>query len=185
MKKELLIILGNQLFPINKLKTIGCENIFMAEDIGLCTYIKHHKQKIAFFLTAMRDYRDELSANQYNVFYQEIDNKYKKLTYIEKLDKVIHEQDINEVKFYEIADKLFRNELLNYLEICMGRIIQESIDKNRLLVQGKNLLKKVLQYLTLAFEYLEISGNPKNTKKKAANLEAQSIRVMHLILEFL
>ena len=94
MKKELLIILGNQLFPINKLKTIGCENIFMAEDIGLCTYIKHHKQKIAFFLTAMRDYRDELSANQYNVFYQEIDNKYKKLTYIEKLDKVIHEQDI-------------------------------------------------------------------------------------------
>ena len=116
MKKELLIILGNQLFPINKLKTIGCDNIFMAEDIGLCTYIKHHKQKIAFFLTAMRDYRDELSANQYNVFYQEIDNKYKKLTYIEKLDKVIHEQDINEVKFYEIADKLFRNELLNYLE---------------------------------------------------------------------
>ena len=71
MKKELLIILGNQLFPINKLKTIGCKNIFMAEDIGLCTYIKHHKQKIAFFLTAMRDYRDELSANQYNVFYIE------------------------------------------------------------------------------------------------------------------
>ena len=67
----------------------------------------------------------------------------------------------------------------------MGRIIQESIDKNRLLVQGKNLLKKVLQYLILAFEYLEISGNPKNTKKKAANLEAQSTLVMHLILEFL
>ena len=80
MKKELLIILGNQLFPINKLKTIGCDNIFMAEDIGLCTYIKHHKQKIAFFLTAMRDYRDELSANQYNVFYQEIDeNTYTEL----------------------------------------------------------------------------------------------------------
>ena len=76
MKKELLIILGNQLFPINKLKTIGCGNIFMAEDIGLCTYIKHHKQKIAFFLTSMRDYRDELSANQYNVFYQENHNKY-------------------------------------------------------------------------------------------------------------
>ena len=64
MKKELLIILGNQLFPTNKLKTIGCNNIFMAEDIGLCTYVKHHKQKIAFFLTAMRDYRDELSANK-------------------------------------------------------------------------------------------------------------------------
>ena len=64
----------------------------------------------------MRDYRDELSANQYNVFYEEIDSKYKKLSYIEKLDKVINQQDINEVKFYEIADKLFRNELINYLE---------------------------------------------------------------------
>ena len=116
MKKELLIILGNQLFPINKLKSTGCNNIFMAEDIGLCTYVKHHKQKIAFFLTAMRDYRDELSANQYNVFYEEIDSKYQKLSYIEKLDKVINQQDINEVKFYEIADKLFRNELINYLE---------------------------------------------------------------------
>ncbi len=115
MKKELLIILGNQLFPINKLKSTGCNNIFMAEDIGLCTYVKHHKQKIAFFLTAMRDYRDELSANQYNVYYEEIDSKYQKLSYIEKLDKVINQQDINEVKFYEIADKLFRNELINYL----------------------------------------------------------------------
>jgi len=116
MKKKLLIILGNQLFPINKLKTTGCNNIFMAEDIGLCTYVKHHKQKISFFLTAMRDYRDELSANQYNVYYEEIDSKYQKLSYIEKLDKVINQQDINEVKFYEIADKLFRNELINYLE---------------------------------------------------------------------
>ena len=116
MKKELLIILGNQLFPINKLKTTNCNNIFMAEDIGLCTYVKHHKQKITFFLTAMRDYRDELIKKHYNVFYQEIDNKYKELTYLEKLDKTIQEQDINEVKFYEIADKLFRNELLKYLE---------------------------------------------------------------------
>ena len=116
MKKELLIILGNQLFPINKLKSTGCNNIFMAEDFGLCTYVKHHKQKIAFFLTAMRDYRDELSANQYNVYYEEIDSKYQKLSYIEKLGKVINQQDINEVKFYEIADKLFRNELINYLE---------------------------------------------------------------------
>ena len=59
-----------------------------------------------------------------NVFYQEIDNKYKKLTYIEKLDKVIHEQDINEVKFYEIADKLFKRVSGTSTMPMFGSIVQ-------------------------------------------------------------
>ena len=34
--------------------------VFMAEDVGLCTYEKHHQQKIVLFLAAMRAYADEL-----------------------------------------------------------------------------------------------------------------------------
>ena len=88
----------------------------MAEDMELCTYVKHHKQKIAFFLTAMRNYRDELIRNEYNVLYQQLDDNLEKLTYLEKLDKVITDKQISEVKFFDIPDKLFRNNILSYLE---------------------------------------------------------------------
>ena len=42
------------------IKKIDTKYVFMREDMGLCTYEKHHKQKIVLFLSAMRSYRDEL-----------------------------------------------------------------------------------------------------------------------------
>ena len=33
-KNNLLVILGNQLFPIEKINKIGCKTIFMKEDLG-------------------------------------------------------------------------------------------------------------------------------------------------------
>ena len=116
MSNELLIILGNQLFPLDNIRKSGCNNVFMAEDMELCTYVKHHKQKIAFFLTAMRNYRDELISNEYTVLYQQLDDNLENLTYLEKLDKVITDKQISEVKFFDIPDKLFRNKILSYLE---------------------------------------------------------------------
>ena len=49
---NLLIILGNQLFPLEEIKKTGAKKIFMKEDLGLCTDFKHHKLKILFFLGA-------------------------------------------------------------------------------------------------------------------------------------
>ena len=46
---NLLIILGNQLFPLEEIKKTGAKKIFMKEDLGLCTDFKHHKLKILFF----------------------------------------------------------------------------------------------------------------------------------------
>ena len=40
------VVLGNQLFPIKYLKKLNIKHVFMKEDIKLCTYEKHHKQKI-------------------------------------------------------------------------------------------------------------------------------------------
>ena len=61
----LLIILGNQLFDKRYLSEAKTKNIFMAEDFGLCTEEKYHKQKIFFFLSAMRSFKDELSEIEY------------------------------------------------------------------------------------------------------------------------
>jgi hypothetical protein len=60
MKDNFFVILGNQLFDPKYLKDQGCNEVFMAEDYGLCTYVNHHKLKIYLFLTAMREYWDEL-----------------------------------------------------------------------------------------------------------------------------
>ena len=43
---EILLILGNQLFPIEHIKKTNVNKIFMAEDFGLTTEHKHHKLKI-------------------------------------------------------------------------------------------------------------------------------------------
>ena len=54
---EILLILGNQLFPIEYIKKTKVKKIFMAEDFGLATNHKHHKLKIFMFLASMRQYR--------------------------------------------------------------------------------------------------------------------------------
>ena len=42
---KLFFILGNQLFPLKNLDRFKKDHVFfMAEDSGLCTYEKHHKQ---------------------------------------------------------------------------------------------------------------------------------------------
>ena len=80
---KLHVILGNQLFPIEYLNQIKPEIVFMREDMGLCTYEKHHKHKIILFLSAMRSYRDELKKNNIKVYYEELNEN--TMTYKESL----------------------------------------------------------------------------------------------------
>ena len=120
--KDLLVLLGNQLFPIDEIKKLDTNQIFMAEDYNLCTYEKHHKLKILMFLCAMREKRDELIKNHFNVFYSEISDKDFLISYEEKLKKYIIKNKINHIKFFEIEDKFFENRMkvfskVNNLEI--------------------------------------------------------------------
>ena len=67
-KNNLLVILGNQLFPLEYISQLNINKVYMKEDIELCTYFKHHKMKLTLFLTAMRDYRDLLKKNDFLEF---------------------------------------------------------------------------------------------------------------------
>tara|TARA_B100000902_G_C26935000_1_gene728180 strand:+ start:284 stop:586 length:303 start_codon:yes stop_codon:yes gene_type:complete len=89
MKKNLLIILGNQLFNPIYLKNLNIDLVFMAEDFGLCTYQKHHKLKILMFFLAMRAYHRELKEKGFSVIYKEIKDKDFKEKYENKLISVI------------------------------------------------------------------------------------------------
>ena len=113
-KNNLLVILGNQLFPIEKINKIGCKTIFMKEDLGLTTDYLHHKLKILMFFIAMREYRDELIDNGYQVIYHSIDDHTFTSPFMEVLHKTLLKHKITTINFFEIIDKTFSQEFENY-----------------------------------------------------------------------
>ena len=95
---KLFFILGNQLFPLKYLDRFKKDHLFfMAEDKGLCTYEKHHKQKILLFLSSMRSYADILKKNKFQLNYIKIEDKEFNDHYFNKLKKTIPPSKIIEI----------------------------------------------------------------------------------------
>ncbi len=99
----LRLVLGDQLFPLEKLRARPAMNVFMAEDMGLCTTVRHHQQKIVLFLAAMRNYRQSLCADGHNVHYIELDPA-DASSYEDKLQKVVAASGAKCLEFFEIED---------------------------------------------------------------------------------
>ena len=96
--KTLRLVLGNQLFPISTHNFAENETVFMCEDLGLCSDVKHHKSKIALFFSAMRSFRDELEKNKIDVIYYDYSNDFE-IDYCEKLIKTISSNGIKKIVF--------------------------------------------------------------------------------------
>ncbi|MBM4252475.1 MAG: cryptochrome/photolyase family protein [Deltaproteobacteria bacterium] len=105
MTKSVLVLLGNQLFPKSALAAFRNQPVYMAEDLGLCTYFRFHKAKIALFLAAMRQRRDELREDVFTVYYQELgdDNQ----SYEARLIKLLKAESLKQVDLFEIEDRPF------------------------------------------------------------------------------
>ncbi len=113
--KKLFLILGNQLFNPSFMNDYKKDHIFfMAEDFGLCSYEKHHKNKILFFLSSMRSFRDELMDSGFSVVYKKIDDDDFRIDYTQKLQKEIFERGIKEISVFEIEDKVFEKKILDF-----------------------------------------------------------------------
>src|SRR6056300_1433978 len=109
---KLFFILGNQLFPTKYIDRFKKDHtFFMAEDKGLCTYEKHHKQKILLFLSSMRSYGDNLKNEKFKLDYFKIEDKDFSEDYLKKLKKVITEKKIKQVSSFEIEDKFFEKKI--------------------------------------------------------------------------
>ena len=109
----MLVILGNQLFPVRHLPPPGTATVFMAEDLGLCTYEKHHQQKIVLFLAAMRSYADELRNAGYDVHYVHLDSA-DASPYESKLRDALVAADAKEILHFEIEDKAMERRLTEF-----------------------------------------------------------------------
>ena len=106
--------LGNQLFSKEHIKDYKKHHFFMAEDYGLCTYEKHHKQKILLFLSAMRSYAEELSAAKYQVTYYDCNHPLFKKSYETKLLEFIKKNSIKEMVSFEVEDKFLEQRLHSF-----------------------------------------------------------------------
>ncbi|MDJ0749046.1 MAG: cryptochrome/photolyase family protein [Woeseiaceae bacterium] len=111
----MLVILGNQLFSPEYLPPPGDGAVFMAEDVGLCTYEKHHQQKIVLFLAAMRAYADELRAAGYDVHYVQL-NPEDERPYEDKLADAIGAVGSKALVHFEIEDKAMETRLTRFAE---------------------------------------------------------------------
>jgi len=113
-EKTLRLILGNQLFPLEIQNIEDRETVFMCEDFGLCTYEKHHKSKIALFFNAMRSFRDSLEVANIDCIYYDFNNKFED-SYIKKLSSEIKDNNFSCIRFFEIEDKPFENEVMQMI----------------------------------------------------------------------
>jgi deoxyribodipyrimidine photolyase-related protein len=108
-----LVILGNQLFAPEHLPAPGSMPVFMAEDMGLCTYEKHHQQKIVLFLAAMRAYADELREAGYDVHYVELDSADMR-PYEDKLAAALEHADTGQIVHFEIEDRAMEQRIIEF-----------------------------------------------------------------------
>ena len=116
---SIFIILGNQLFPKKHIKKYKDSTFFMCEDLGLCTFEKHHKLKLILYLSSMRSYADSLKKENFKIKYLDSNNNFE-VSYEKKLEDFIIKNKFKELISFEIEDKFFEkkiNKLTNKLKI--------------------------------------------------------------------
>lgn len=113
--KTATLVLGNQLFDPKLVKRLakGATHVFMREDQELCTYYKFHKQKIIFFLSAMRAHAKELEKAGFDVHYEKMNDD--GLTYDQALRRFLKKNKIERVTHFEIEDKFFEKRIAEAL----------------------------------------------------------------------
>ncbi len=109
-----LLITGSQLFPPNLLPD-DAGPIFMCEDVGLCTYVKHHQQKLVLFLAAMREYADELTGRDFDVTYRQLDPASGE-SYEDRLEAFVAANELQKLVCFELEDHFFAERISDFCE---------------------------------------------------------------------
>ncbi len=116
LNRTLVVVLGNQLFPFKSIESYRDSAFFMAEDVGLCTYVKHHQQKITLFLSAMRSYADALRSHGCDVTYHTLDEA-PDVSYEAKLERFIKSHGpFTVLVMHEVEDKFFEQRMEAFAE---------------------------------------------------------------------
>lgn len=110
---RLCLIFWDQLsLNLSSLKSLNKKNdvVLMCEVKELCAYVKHHKKKLVFLLSAMRHFTDELIKNGYQLIYVKLDdpnNTHTIVGEVKRIAKQIKSKEIittlpGEYHFYQV-----------------------------------------------------------------------------------
>lgn len=135
---QLLLILGDQLFPVNHYSFYAGTPVFMKEDADLCTHFKYHKHKIIFFLASMRRYASELKDEGFKVTYKKIEDG----TYLECLADCVQKKKITKILVPEIEDKFFEKTITDF---CIDHDLQLEIIESPKFLTSREIFKQYLK----------------------------------------
>lgn len=98
--KRLILILGDQLSPdISSLKEARRDRdvVLMVEVAEETTYVRHHKKKIAFILSAMRHFAAELTASGWQVDYIKLEDDGNTGSFTGEIGRALKRHDVDRI----------------------------------------------------------------------------------------
>ena len=161
MEKPCFLILGNQLFPrsfINDFKET--HRFVMIESYELCTYVKHHKQKLLLFIGAMRQYAKELEEAGFELEYHQLVFLNSSIEKPSKADiEEEKEQDFTDllarsiygskkIKCFEIEDKFFEKKIQSF---CRENKIELEIEESPMFLNSRKYFEDYLSSVKRPF----------------------------------
>lgn len=107
--REWVLVLGDNLF--DGLPGIPpAAEVWMSEDRGLCTRVRHHRQKLVLFLAGMRHFRDRLGRQGRKVHYTELGDD-SQADLFQRLSDDLKRESVRVLHAYEPHDRFARPEL--------------------------------------------------------------------------
>jgi deoxyribodipyrimidine photolyase-related protein len=120
MASTLRFVLGDQLsHSVTSLQDLdsGTDVVLMAEVRDECTYVGHHKKKIAFILSAMRHFAAELEAAGVTVDYRRLDAPDNKGTLRSELEAAVRRHGPDRIVVTEPGEWRVRKDMEEWKEV--------------------------------------------------------------------
>lgn len=137
----MFLLMGSHLFDPELLMPYKAHPIVMLEDFGLCTHFRYHRQKLVFFLEAMRNHRDLLRSFGFTVIYGELELSETQLPFTEKLAQIIKREKASTLTSFAIEDKFFRQELH---DLCQRLNLQWRVIKSPLFLNDEQEIHQAI-----------------------------------------
>ncbi|MGH1481940.1 MAG: cryptochrome/photolyase family protein [Geminicoccales bacterium] len=130
----LILVLGDQLsLGLAGLKAGRRENdiVLMVEAIEEATYVRHHKKKIAFILSAMRHFADELAEAGWTVDYVRLDDRDNRGSLVGELERAVSRHKVAHVVVTEPGEWRVSNGIMTWSSESRSPV--EILDDDRFL----------------------------------------------------
>ncbi len=139
--KELFLIFGDNLFPIQYFEKFKHLPMLMIEGPNLQTHFKYHKMRLAFLQSASRHKFQELSVNGYTVSRINLLDDKLESGYVERLKKYCQKNKVKSIHTYGKEDKFFDREVRQF---CLEHEIEYVVYRTPLFLNSHEDFKSYL-----------------------------------------